>query len=363
MVKPVGSRCNLRCSYCYYLDKPHLGSALMADATLEATLSQFIAASPGPAISVVWHGGEPTLAGLDFYRRVVDIQQRLLPPGWEVWNNLQTNGLLLDNEWCDFLVEHRFDVGVSIDGTALIHDRFRPDPRGRGSYEGAVDAIGRLQARGLQPDLLCTVTATTAENALAVYRALRDFGTGWIQFIPIVGAAGGVGGEAYGEFLCAVFDEWARNDLGRLNVQMFAETMRVLIGAPAGLCWMAPTCGRALVVEADGGVYSCDHYVTPAHRLGSTVVEELGVLANTAAQLAFGQAKCDTLPGECLRCEWLRLCNGGCPKDRAGRRNVLCPGLTAFFAPAAPVMERIIAMTRAGSTPQAIMERLRANVE
>jgi len=126
---------------------------------------------------------------------------------------------------------------------------------------------------------------------------------------------------------------------------------------------MAPTCGRALVVEADGGVYSCDHYVTPAHRLGSTGVEALGVLANTAAQLAFGQAKRDTLPGECLRCEWLRLCNGGCPKDRAGRRNVLCPGLTAFFAHAAPVMERIIAMTRAGSTPQAIMERLRANVE
>jgi len=366
MVKPVGSRCNLRCSYCYYLPTPHVGPPRISDEVLEAMLRQYFGANPGPEVSIVWHGGEPTLAGLDFFRGVVELEKKLLPPGWKCWNNLQTNGVLLDDEWCDFLAANQFDVGLSIDGTSWIHDQYRPDAHGAGSYQAAADAIGRLQAKGLQPDLLCTVNATTAQNAVAVYRNLAKFGTGWIQFIPIVNwddarvTPESVTGEAYGSFLCDVFDQWAWNDLGRLNVQFFAETMRVMAGGQAGLCWMAPTCGRALVVEADGGVYSCDHFVRPDHRLGSVDAEGLGVVANCAEQRVFGQAKRDTLPAECLACPWIRLCNGGCPKDRVGGHNHLCAGLMKFFAHATPVLTQIIQMTRAGGVPKEIMAQLRA---
>ena len=371
MVKPVGSHCNLRCRYCYYLPTPQLGPPRMTDEVLERFIRQYIAASPGPQISFVWHGGEPTLAGLDFYRRAVELQRRYLPSRWTCWNNLQTNGVLLDDEWCAFLAEHRFDIGLSIDGTRWLHDDQRPSARGDGSYQAAADAIVRLQAHGLRPDLLCTVTAAAAAEPLAVYRNLRRFDTGWVQFIPIAAfdAAGqptpdSVSGEAYGAFLCAVFDEWALNDLGRLDVQLFAETARMVAGGAPGLCWLAPTCGRALIVEADGGVYSCDHYVTPPHRLGDLLTADLGELADSAAQRRFGEAKRTTLPDQCRACRWLALCHGGCPKDRstAGATpglNHLCAGLARFFAHATPTLARILDLTRGGATPTATMITLK----
>ena len=368
MAKPAGSRCNLRCGYCYYLDTPT--ASHMSDAVLKTFIENYIAANPGPDISFVWHGGEPTLAGLDFYRRAVELQRRHLPDGWTAWNNLQTNGVLLDDEWCTFLADNKFDVGLSIDGTAWIHDQYRLDPRGHGSYEAATAAAARLQAHGIQPDLLCTVTSTTAEHAAEVYRNLRGLGTGWMQFIPIVVRSGGgvtpdsVSGEAYGRFLNDVFDEWVLHDIGRTNVQLFAETANTLAGGAPGLCWLAPTCGRALVVEADGGVYSCDHFVSPRHRLGD--VADLGELANSPAQQAFGDAKAD-LPGQCLACPWLPLCNGGCPKDRFTATddgepglNYLCAGLKAFFAHAVPDLRTVVTLTNQGKTPPEIMETLRA---
>jgi uncharacterized protein len=328
----------------------------MSDETLERFVTQYIAASPGPEVSFVWHGGEPTLAGLDFYRRVVELQARHLPPGWTAWNNLQTNGVLLDDEWCAFLAGHRFDVGVSIDGTRAIHDAGRPDPRGRGSYQAAVTAVRRLQAHGVQPDLLCTVTDATTRAPLAVYRSLRALGTGWLQFIPVLGH---VDGEAYGDFLGAIFDEWVYNDLGRTEVQLFAETARLLAGGTAGVCWLAPTCGRALVVEADGSVYSCDHFVNPAHRLGDVATADLGDLARSPRQRAFGDAK-RTLPAQCRQCPWLTLCRGGCPKDRLPDGvNHLCGGLTRFYAHAVPRIRRVIGLTRLGHAPAQIMAQLR----
>ncbi|MCL1840364.1 MAG: anaerobic sulfatase maturase [Propionibacteriaceae bacterium] len=366
MVKPVGSLCNLRCTYCYYLSTPRLGPPRMADDVLERLIARFIAASPGPEVSFVWHGGEPTLAGLGFYERVVALEQKYLPDGWQCWNSLQTNGVLLDDAWADFLVAHRFDVGLSIDGTSWIHDEFRPDPGGRGSYRAAAAAAGRLMARGLRPDLLCTVTSVTAAEPLAVYRNLKSFGTGWMQFIPIVNrdATGAltsesVTGQAYGDFLCAIFDEWVRHDLGTTDVQLFAETARIVAGGQPGLCWMAPTCGRALVVESDGGVYSCDHFVTPAHRLGDVVADGLGTLVDSDVQRQFGQAKRDGLPARCTSCPWLGFCNGGCPKDRDGDGlNVLCPGLERFFAHAVPVLRQVAERARHGATTSAIMAEL-----
>jgi uncharacterized protein len=359
----------------------------MDEALLEAYIRRYIEASPGPVVQFTWHGGEPTLAGLDFYRRAVDLQRHYLPQGWECWNNLQTNGLLLDDEWCLFLAETGFDVGLSIDGTGYVHDEYRKRG-GAGTYDEVLASVRRLQARGIQPDLLCTVTSLSASEPFAVYNALRGLGTGWIQFIPIVRSiAGGLTAESvtpegYGSFLCAVFDEWAFHDLGRTEVQLFAETARVWAGGEAGLCWMAPSCGRALIVEQDGGVYSCDHFVDPDHRIGSIVDTPLGMLADSPEQRLFGSAKRSGLGTQCLSCRWLSVCNGGCPKDRFtpaavtsadARRgggsppeggpalNYLCAGLKRFFSHAEKPLKKITRQRMEGARPEAIMAALRSD--
>ncbi len=372
MAKPVGPRCNLNCSYCYYLETTGAEGSpnqlRMSDSLLETYIRQYIAASPGPVVPFTWHGGEPTLAGLDFYRTAVELQQRYLPPGWNCWNNLQTNGLLLDDAWCAFLAEARFDVGVSIDGTEAVHDSYRRDQGGRGSYQRAVAAVRRLQAHGIQPDLLCTVTSLAASEPLAVYRALRDLNTGWIQFIPIVcRAADGrvtadsVTSAAYGNFLCEIFDEWLRRDLGRLEIQLVAETALVWAGGSASLCWMAPTCGRVVVVEQDGGVYACDHFVSPDYRLGDLAASSLLELVDSPRQRHFGDDKRDRLSEQCHTCPWLAVCNGGCPKDRFAPDeqgepglNYLCGGLRQFFAYAEPQLRRIVDLRKRGATTETI---------
>lgn len=414
MAKPVGPRCNLACSYCYYLETEDMyGGELppkMSDGLLETYIRQYIEGSPGPVVSFIWHGGEPTLAGLDFYRKAVELQRRYLPPGWSCWNNLQTNGILLDDEWCSFLAETHFDVGLSIDGTRVVHDTYRKDRGGHGTYERVVAAVRRLQAHGIQPDLLCTVTSTTAEEPVAVYRALRDLDTGWIQFIPIVRrdkdgrvTPDSVTPEGYGDFLCAAFDEWARNDIGRLEIQQVAEMALVWSGGETNLCWMAPTCGRVLVVEQDGAVYSCDHFVTPENRIGyigvlrqgdaaaspqadmdttsevgecaarspgDVTISTLAELVDSPVQRQFGNAKRDSLPQQCRACKWLAVCNGGCPKDRFATSengepglNYLCGGLRRFFAYAEGPIRRVVELRRQRQTPAAIMAVLRAEAQ
>jgi uncharacterized protein len=376
MAKPVGSRCNLACEYCYYKTEASFGK--MTDELLELFTRQYIEASEGPEVNVVWHGGEPALAGLDFYRRAVELQKRYLPVGWFCRNNLQTNGVLLDDEWASFIAEERFDVGLSIDGAEPLHDKYRKDHGGNGSWQNAVMAIRCLQAHGVQPDLLCTVTSSAAAEPLAVYRALRELDTGWIQFIPIVRkdsegrlTPDSVSSAVYGDFLCAIFDEWAHNDIGHLDVQLFAEAARVWSGGEAGLCWMAPTCGRAIIVEADGGVYSCDHYVYPEYRIGDINISHLRDLVDLPVQIRFGNDKRDRLHGKCHACAWFAVCNGGCPKDRFLAKNIeqktgdeppinhLCAGLTRFFAHAHPIVMQILQFARRGWLPSAIMAELR----
>ena len=378
MAKPVGPRCNLKCSYCYYLETgplyPEDHVFRMTDEQLEAFIRQYIASSPGPVVSFIWHGGEPTLAGLDFFRLAVQLQKRYLPCGWSCWNNLQTNGLLLDDTWCEFLAAEHFDVGLSIDGTAALHDAIRKDHGGHGTYRRVLAALHCLQAHGVQPDLLCTVTSDIAREPVAVYHTLRSFATGWIQFIPIVRrmadgqvTADSVSGDAYGQFLIAVFDEWIRRDIGRLEIQLFAETALVWAGGTASVCWMAPTCGRALVLEHDGNVYSCDHFVSPRHRIGSLTSDPLDDLVDSPSQRAFGESKHDSLPGQCLACPWLSVCNGGCPKDRfalaengeAGL-NHLCSGLRQFYARAEQPLKMIGQMRQRGLSPEAITAGLRS---
>ena len=380
MAKPVGSRCNLACDYCYYSGIENSARTTGSDSLycmtgelLELFIRQYIEASEGPEVHIVWHGGEPALAGLDFYRRAVELEKRYLPEGWFCRNNLQTNGVLLDEKWCGFIAEERFDVGLSIDGAAWLHDQHRKDHGGKGSYKNAAAAIRCLQAHGVQPDLLCTVTSSAAGNPLEVYRALREFDTGWIQFIPIVRRDGegrltkdSVTANGYGDFLSVIFDEWALNDIGRLDVQLFAEAARVWSGGAAGLCWMAPTCGRAVIVEMDGGVYSCDHYVYPKYRIGDIKTSHLRDLVDLPVQAAFGDKKRENLSRQCLDCPWLSVCNGGCPKDRfvmdeGGGHNLnhLCAGLRQFFSHAHPIAMRILGLARRGFPPAAIMAELR----
>ncbi len=379
IVKPAGSRCNLHCRYCYYLEKSkyssHERQTVMGDDLLEAMIVQAIQGNPGPVVSFTWHGGEPTLAGLDFYRKAVAFEKKHLPRGWQAWNNLQTNGLLLDNEWCRFLQKEHFDVGLSIDGTETVHDTNRVDLGGNGTWKRVRESCRRLQRTGVQPDLLCTVTSASAADPVGVYRSLRELDTGWIQFIPVVVyredgtlTEESVTPEAYGDFLTAVFDEWMTNDLGRLDVQLFAECAKVWAGGSAAVCTMAPTCGQVLVVEEDGAVYACDHYVDSEHRLGSLERDRLDDLAHGSFQRAFGLSKQDSLTETCKHCPYLSVCSGGCPKDRtvkgpAGEKGhyLLCPGLLRFFAHAEPRLREMMRLSGEGRTPAEIMERMRIN--
>lgn len=377
MAKPLGPTCNLNCGYCYYLAKTSLFPAgehfRMTDAVLEAYVRSFIEASPGPIIHFVWHGGEPTLVGLDFYRKVLVLQERYLPPEWTCINNLQTNGVLLDEEWCAFLAEHRFHVGLSIDGPARFHDAFRVDNAGRPTHQRVTRALRLLQRNGIEPDVLCTLTSVTAPHPQEVYRFFVDHGVTWLQFLPVVqrtpdGTVSefSVAPEAMGTFLCTVFDEWVRHDMRKLVVQTFAECMNVWLGRPASLCTMAETCGRALAIEHDGGVYSCDHFVENAHKIGNVSTDALAVLIDAPEQVAFGLAKRDALPDCCKECSVLAVCNGGCPKDRfiaapngqAGL-SYLCAGYRQFYQHISPYMERMAALARNRKPVSGIMDELK----
>ena len=421
MTKPVGPVCNLDCDYCYYKTGAVTGAAAAAGAgagggmgagvgagvgastgvaagvgtsasnrsirpisslkmsarVLENFIRQYIEASPGPNIFFTWHGGEPALAGLDFYRAVVKLQNKYTPEGWECINNLQTNGLLLDDEWCSFLSANRFDIGLSLDGAQWLHDAYRKDRNGAGSYIAAAAAVRRLLAHGVRTDLLCTVTPEATSDPLAVYSGLRSMDTGWVQFIPIVRrgadglpARGCVSPEGYGTFLCDIFDEWISHDLGRLDVQIFVETARVSAGWDAGLCRMAPTCGRVLIVEQDGSVYSCDHYVYPEYKIGNIESARLGELVELPEQRRFGDAKHDSLPAQCLSCQWLKMCNGGCPKDRfayaddgAPGLNYLCNGLKQFFAHSEQPLKQLAKLSLGGMKPDAIMYNIHSEAQ
>ena len=372
MVKPVGSACNMRCSYCYYLNAP--GSSpcgRMSKETLEQLIRGYIQAAEGPVVSFTWHGGEPTLASLAFYREAVSLQKKYLPAGWECWNSLQTNGLALDDEWCDFLAGAGFDVGVSLDGTRAVHDAFRADLRGGETYERVLGAVRRLQARGIQPDLLCTVTSEAARRGPEIYRALRDLGTGWMQFIPIVVRTAdsvtpeSVTPELYGRFLQDVFAQWVFHDMGRTEVQLFSETALALSGREPNLCWLRKACGHVPVVEKDGGIYACDHFVRPEYRIGSLAEDGLGAAVDGSRMTAFGAAKQASLTAHCRACPWLDLCGGACPKDRfalspegeAGQY-YLCAGLEAYFAYAVPLLKEAMRLSAQRKTPQDIMTAL-----
>ncbi|KJE76081.1 anaerobic sulfatase maturase [Ferrimicrobium acidiphilum] len=361
MAKPTGPICNLGCDYCYYLEKTELFGSQerfrASESVIETYIRTNIESSVGPYVQFSWHGGEPTLAGIDFYRRIVALQQRYLPAGWSALNNIQTNGTLLNDRWAEFLAANQFTVGISIDGPAYLHDSLRRDKSGCGSHVRVMRGLHVLRAHGIEPDVLCTVNSATVQHPLAIYRFFREQNVSWLQFLPVVrrAADGGadalsVDPEALGDFLCTIFDEWIRHDVGRVGVQNFLESLLVWSGQEAHLCVMAETCGRVLAMEHDGSVYSCDHFVDEQHRLGR-VDDGLAALLESPSQRAFGTFKRDGLPSICRECPVRFVCNGGCPKDRFAVApngedglNYLCGGYRRFYEHIDSYMRRMVAL-------------------
>lgn len=378
--KPAGAVCNLDCAYCYYLRKqslyPETSSHQMDGDLLEAYIVEQIAISPGAEILFSWHGGEPTILGLDYFRRVVELQGKHRPAGKRVLNSIQTNGVLLTDEWCRFFAVEKFAVGLSLDGPQALHDTYRLTKDRKATHRQVMRAYRLLRQQKIPVDLLCVVHARNVQRPLEVYRFFKEIAAEYISFIPLVEAQPDsprgvsertVPAQAFGAFLCAIFDEWVRQDIGSIIVQSFEEAARPALGLDHSLCIFRPTCGDVPVIEHNGDFYQCDHFVTPAHRLGNIRETPLLELLESPAQQAFGEAKQETLPRYCRECEVLGMCNGGCPKDRMIRApdgepglNYLCAGYRLFFTHCRPNMERLAALRRAGQPPERLIEQLRA---
>jgi uncharacterized protein len=378
--KPAGALCNLDCQYCYYLTKarlyPETRSFRMPDDLLEEYIVQQISAAPGNEVLFSWHGGEPTMLGLDFFRRVVELQRRHCPAGQHVANGIQTNGVLLTEAWCRFLAAEQFGVGLSLDGPRELHDAYRATKDHRTTHRQVMQGYRLLRQHGIPVDLLCVVHAQNVRRPLEVYHFFKEIGAQYLSFIPLVepqtGSPGGVSGrtvpaEAFGEFLCTIFDEWVRHDVGRIIVQIFEEAARPAYGLRHSLCVFRPTCGDVPVVEHNGDFYQCDHFVTPERRLGNIRETPLAELLESPAQEAFGRAKQEGLPRCCQACDVRTMCNGGCPKDRILQApdgepglNWLCAGYRRFFLHCRPYTERMAALLLAGQRPESLMDQLRA---
>ena len=370
MLKPVGARCNLECRYCYYLDKlnlyPDADEHLMSDELLELFIRQYIEAQPTQEVLFVWHGGETLLRPLSFYQRALELEKRYA--GWHrISNCIQTNGTLLNDAWCAFFRENQWLVGISIDGPEEYHDAYRRSRGNTPSFRHVMKGIELLTKHQVEWNAMAVVNNLNAEHPLEVYRFLKSIGCHFMQFTPIVERIlpGGnphslasaeevegqladysVSPQQWGRFNCAIFDEWVRNDVGSYFVQLFDATLANWMGVPPGVCSMARSCGHAGVMEHNGDVYSCDHFVFPKYRLGNIRSQSLSAMMLSPRQQAFGQSKFDSLPMQCLRCPYLFACNGECPKNRIARTadgeaglNYLCEGYHQFFAHVSPYMD------------------------
>jgi len=357
MIKPIGPRCNLRCGYCYYLEKEERfpgGSRLMSTSVLEQLVAQRFASSPGPVTHFEWHGGEPTLAGLPFFQLVVKLQRRLAPPGRRYTNGLQTNGLALDPSWVRFLADHQFSVGLSLDGNAQ-HHHLRRRPDGGTSHPQVMVALNRLRSAGVFTNLLAVVHSRNADDPDGVFDFFRSTGITHWQFLPFVSRPGTDGSlwqappGAVGRFLCRIYDRWLVEGVGSLVIQNIDEALRPLYGVPHALCVHRPTCGEAVVLEHDGSFYSCDHFVDPDHRIGSLVDTSLADLGNDPRVTAFGLAKQGGMACQCQDCSVLAFCNGGCPKDRdVSGLNRLCADYRAYFSHVQPGLSALADHMKAG---------------
>lgn len=406
LAKPSGSTCNIDCTYCFFLSKEALypnEKSRMSASTLEVYIRQLLESHRSPNVTVAWQGGEPTLMRVEFFRAAMELVQRYRRPDQVVEHTFQTNGILLDDEWCEFFAEHQVLVGLSVDGPEDLHDAYRLDRRGRGTFERVMDGWRLLRRHGVDFNILCTVNAANQRHGQRVYRFLRDeLHAEWIQFIPIVERATeetltianrgwsapddgrrrllytqtgtlvterSVGQAEYGQFLVDVFEEWVRHDIGTVYVQLFDVTLEAFFGRHL-LCIHAPTCGLGPVLEHNGDLYSCDHYVQPDHLLGNIHQTHMVDLITKSQQRTFGENKRDTLTEQCRQCTVRPLCNGGCPKDRFGTsrtgeagHNHLCAGLERFFMHTGPAFAAMAKLLQQGLAPADLMSTVRADDE
>ena len=361
--KPIGSICNLSCEYCYYLKKIQLypggESFCMPDIILEEYIVQHIEASAEPVIRFSWHGGEPTLLGLDYFRKIVAIQRKYQPSDQRIANGIQTNGTLLDEDWCRFLADEGFFVGLSLDGPQERHDRHRLTKGGKPTFDRTMQGYEILLQHQVSTDILCVVNADNVQHPEQVYRFFKEIEVKYISFLPMVEpqpktrsgeSALTVPAEAWGNFLCIIFDEWVNQDIGKIKVQIFEEAARTAFGQEHSLCIFRPICGDIPVVEHNGDFYSCDHFVDDKHRLGNIIETPFVELLESPAQREFGKAKLDSLPRYCRECEVKDMCHGECPKNRFIRApdeeeglNYLCAGYKRFFSHCKPFVNEVAA--------------------
>lgn len=350
-VKPVGGRCNLSCSYCYYLEKQDIARSAtgrcMSDEMLERYIRQHIEASTEPDIFFSWHGGEPTLAGIDFFRKVVTIQEAFVPEGSTVRNGIQTNGTLITEEWGRFFSRENFYVGLSIDGSERYHNRNRTRVGGKGTFDEVMRGLEILKRYSVPYEFLCVVSNDNVHEPLEIYRFLKEQGASYITFLPLVEEDGKGSGRAtpqsvramdFGKFLVAIFDEWIEEDIGIIKIQVFEEALRTAFRQEHTLCIFKCVCGGVPVVEMNGDFYMCDHYVDAEHRIGNIADLSLSEMLDHPRQKAFGEDKYRSLPYYCRECEVLDMCNGECPKNRFIETpdgepglNYLCEGYKHFF--------------------------------
>jgi uncharacterized protein len=402
LAKPSGSTCNIDCAYCFFLSKEALypnDKHRMSAATLEAYISQLLESHRTPEVIVAWQGGEPTLMKLDFFRRAVELAEKYCRPGQTVQHTFQTNGILIDEDWCAFFKKHNFLVGLSVDGPRELHDTYRNDRRGQGTFDLVMRGWRLLRQYGVEFNILCTVNAANEKHGSTVYRFFRDeLGAKWVQFIPIVErateetvqianqgwserpgekrllytqtgnlvTARTVGSEQYGRFLVDVFEEWVRHDIGTVYVQLFDVTLEAYFGRHL-LCIHAPTCGFGPALESNGDLYSCDHFVEPRFLLGNIHQTHMQKMVSSPEQQKFGRDKRDTLTAQCRGCDVRPLCHGGCPKDRFALsrdgepgQNYLCSGLELFFTHTRPAMRTMAELLRRGRPPSDVMKLVAA---
>jgi uncharacterized protein len=399
LIKPTGAICNLDCKYCFFLSKEMLypGSRFrMADDLLETYLKQLLESHRTPEVDVAWQGGEPTLMGLDFFKRSIELVNKWKRSGQQIQYTIQTNGTLLNDEWCAFFKENNFLVGLSMDGPKDLHDVYRVNKGGSGSFDQVMRGANFLKKHQVDFNILCTVHAANQHHPLQVYRFFRDeLSAHFIQFIPIIervsasvlpianeGWSERPGGErplytiegnqvtersvdaqAYGKFLIAIFDEWVKTDVGKIYVQHFDSALANWVGVPGAVCIFAETCGQALALEHNGDLYSCDHFVEPAYKLGNIRETHLIQLLSSPQQIKFGQDKKNTLPRYCRECEVRFACHGECPKNRFIKTpdgedglNYLCAAYKAFFNHIDETMKIMASLLRCGRFADEIMQ-------
>jgi uncharacterized protein len=387
MVKPVGAACNLNCTYCFYLSKKRLypGSHFrMTDELLEAYMREYIESQQMPQATIAWQGGEPTLRGLVFFKRSIEYARKYARPGMRIEYTLQTNGILLDDAWCKFFRENSFLIGLSVDGPRQLHDHYRVDAGGEPTFDRVMRAARLMQRHGVEFNVLCAVHAGNADHPVEVYRFFRDeLGVQWLQFIPIVERINADGStfvqegntvtdrsvkpQQWGNFLTSIFDEWVQRDVGKMYVNIFEAALASWVGAPAAMCIFDETCGKALAMEHNGDVYSCDHFVEPRYFLGNIKSRPLIELVASNKQRKFSNAKRDGLPRYCRECDVRFACNGECPKNRfisapdgESGLNFLCVGYKAFFDHIDRPMQIMARLYASGRAPAEIMNILAA---